>query len=204
MSTEVSGSDRTATSVAESSLGAGWRTLMGVGVVLGLLGLLAILFPFVTGVSLSILLGIVLVGGAVVHAVNVFRVSGWTGRLWQLILTIIYAVAGFSLIINPVIGLTTLTILLVAYLLVNGLAEIVMGASLRGEGGWGWLVASGVVSLALAWLLWIGWPANAAWAVGLLVGVSLLTSGIAMIGVAWRGRKAVESMAPAEAGASGS
>lgn len=203
MSTETTTGGGDVQRTAQNTLRDDWRTLMGVGAVIAILGVLAILFPYFTGISLSFLLGILLLLGAVAHAAQVFQARTWKGILWQGLLIIVYGFAGLSLLVNPIVGLTTLTILLIAYFLVDGVVEIIMGFQLRGEGGWGWVVASGVVSLLLAWLLWAGWPATAAWAVGLLFGVALLSSGISLMLVAWGGRQAVEEMATtrAEAGA---
>jgi len=91
------------------------------------------------------------------------------------------------------------TILLTAYFLVEGVVEIFMGFRLRPESNWGWVIASGVVSLLLAGLLWVNWPSSAAWAVGLLLGVALLSSGISMILVAWGGRRAARAGTPTSA-----
>lgn len=183
-----------------NTLGENWWPLMALGGVLVGLGLVAIALPFAVGVTLSFLLGTLLVLGGLVHGWQLFSARGWRGRTWQGLLAVVYVVAGLSLLVNPIVGLATLTLLLVAYFLIDGVLEVVMGLRLRGERGWGWLLASGVVSLALGWLIWVGWPASSAWAVGLLFGVSLLTSGLAMVGVAMGARRAAErAPTPAEA-----
>lgn len=201
MSTETGSGGADVRRTVDNTLGNDWRTLMGVGAVISILGVLAIAFPFLTGVTLSFLLGILLLVGAVAHGAQVFSARTWKGVIWQGLLIFVYGAAGLSLLVNPLVGLTTLTILLIAYLLVDGVVEIIMGMRLRGDGGWGWVVASGVISLVLAWLLWAGWPVTAAWAVGLLFGVALLSSGVSLLLVAWSGRRAVEETTAAGAGA---
>ena len=174
--------------------------MMGGGVLIASLGVLAILFPFVTGVSLSILLGAALVVGALVHLASAFSGRGWKGFVAQTLLAVLYAVAGILLIANPVVGLTTLTILLVAFLLVDGIFEIVMGFRIRSEKGWGGLVVSGVLALVIAGLVFASWPASAAWAVGLLFGANLFVTGLSMVYVAMGGRDAErEGVRPPEA-----
>ncbi|WP_313690850.1 HdeD family acid-resistance protein [Halorarum halobium] len=168
-----------------------WRYLLGGGIVLAALGVLAIFTPFVTGVTLSLLLGAILIVGGLVHLVNAFSARGWSGSLWQVVLGIVYGLAGVSLLVNPVLGLATLTLLLVAYFAVDGVVEIVMGLRMRPESRWAWVAGSGVISLLLAVLLWVGFPSTALWAVGLLVGVGLLSSGFSLISVALVGRKAI-------------
>lgn len=178
-----------------------WRELMIAGAMLAIIGVLAIIFPFVTSVSLSILLGALLVGGALVHVAHAFSASGWSGAVWQVLLAIVYALAGVALLANPVVGLTTLTILLIAYFVVAGIVELFMAFQVRGESRWGWLLVSGVISLVLAGLLWASWPSSAAWAIGLLFGVNLLASGISMIAMAMSRREEASTVAAtAEAG----
>ncbi|SHL47134.1 MULTISPECIES: HdeD family acid-resistance protein [Haladaptatus] len=176
MSTEVQSGAEMVSETTEQS----WRASMGAGAIIAVIGVLAILAPFAAGVSLSILLGALLVVGALVHIARAFS-GGWKRFFVQGLLAVIYAIAGISLLANPVIGLTTLTILLVAFLVVDGVLEIVMGFQARGNRGWGALVVSGVLALVIAGLIWAGWPATAVWAVGLLFGVNLLVSGVSMM-----------------------
>lgn len=169
-----------------------WRLLMGVGVVLTLVGLLAIVTPFFTGITLSFLFGVYLIVGAVAHLVHAFSGRGWTGFVFQLILAILFAVGGLAFLFNPLVGLTALTILLIAFFLVEGFTELAMGFRLRPERGWLWVAVSGVASVLVAVLVWLSFPSSAAWAVGLLFGIGLFTSGLSMIATAMGGRAAVK------------
>ncbi|MCU4800108.1 DUF308 domain-containing protein [Halobacteria archaeon HArc-gm2] len=158
-----------------------WRSLEVGGVLMVLLGLLAVLFPFVAGVSISLVLGGLLVVGGVVHVAHAFRARGWTGFAGQVLLAVVYVFAGISLLANPVLGLTTLTLLLIAYFLVSGLVEVAVGLQLRGQPRWTLLLASGLLSLVLGGLLVVGFPSTAAWVVGLYVGVNLIATGVSMV-----------------------
>lgn len=178
-------------------LEASWRSLEMAGGVIALLGVLGILFSYVTGLSISLLLGGLLVVGALIHVAHAIRARGGKGFVWQAILAIVYAFAGVSLLANPTIGLATLTILLITYFLVSGIVETVMGIRLRGEPSRVWVVASGVLSIVLAVLLWAGFPGTANWAVGLLFGISMLSTGISMFMV---GRGAHRQYASGEMG----
>ena len=172
---------------------------VGGGILVALLGLLAVISPFVTGIAITFVLGAVLLVGAVGHLVAAFSGRGWTGFAFQVILAVLYAVAGISLLTEPIVGLVTLTLLLVAYLLVEGVVEVVQGFRVRPARGWGWLVGSGAISVVLAVLLFAGFPATAAWALGLLVGLGLITTGISMVMVGMSGgpaaREAIEQPA---------
>lgn len=159
------------------------QSAMIAGGIIGVLGLLAIVFPYFAGISLSILLGAALVVGALVHVGHAFSVSSWslTKAFWQVVLGLVYGLAGVLLIANPVIGLATLTFLVIAFLVLEGVVEVGWGLVSRGSEGWVWLLFSGIVSLGLAVLLLVGLPWTAVWAVGLYVGVNLLITGVTLI-----------------------
>ncbi|ELY44273.1 hypothetical protein C495_10239 [Natronorubrum sulfidifaciens JCM 14089] len=165
------------------------------GGVIALIGVFAIVFPFATGISITLGLGALLVLGGIVHGAHAFTVRGWTGALWQLALGVVSVVAGLLLLVNPVVALASLTLLLVAYLFVDGIAELWLSFRMANRPGRAAVAASGVLSLVLAGLLWAGFPASAAWAIGLLVGISLLATGISM-GVVAASNRSLEKESP--------
>ncbi|WP_328517185.1 HdeD family acid-resistance protein [Haladaptatus caseinilyticus] len=198
MSTKVESGAEMVSNASETS----WRASMGAGAIIAVIGVLAILSPFVAGVSLSILLGALLIVGALVHVAHAFS-GGWKRFVIQALLAVVYAIAGIALLSNPVLGLTTLTILVVAFLFVEGILEIVMGFQARGDKGWGALVVSGVLALVIAGIIWAGFPGTALWAVGLLFGVNLLVTGVSMMFMAQGTRTAARKEAPSETEARG-
>jgi len=171
----------------------GGRSATAAGVIIAILGLLAVVFPLITGISVSILLGAVLVVGALVHAANAFSAGTLGNVLGQAVLAVLYGFAGIAFIANPVVGLATLTLLAIAFFLADGLVEIAWGLRSRGQPGTTWLLASGGISLLLAGFLWLGFPSSAGWAIGVLLGVNLLVTGVSMILV---GRGTDEPIAP--------
>src|SRR5699024_11490993 len=96
---------------------------------------------------------------------------------------------------NPVVGLTTITLVLSVVFVVDGIFEIYMGVRLRDRRRWWWPVVSGILAVAVGVLLWVGWPSTAAWAVGLLFGINLLSSGLSTVLVALNGRDAARGTA---------
>lgn len=184
-------------STGEYSLERGWRTLAIAGGVIGLIGLFAIALPFVAGISIAFGLGALLVLGGVVHGAHAFTARGWKGSLWQASLAVVSVIASLAVLVNPVLALATLTLLLVAYLLVDGIAELAMAMRMADQPGHAAVAVSGVVSLVLAGLLWAGFPASAAWAIGLLVGISLFMTGVSMAIVAYTGRSIDDASQPA-------
>lgn len=184
----------TADSSLETTLGTSWGWLLAAGVIIAILGLIAIFAPFVTGISLTLLVGVLLIVGGIFNFIGAFRSQGWGGFVWQIVLGAIGVIAGVALFFDPVLGLVTLTLLVIAYLFVSGIVEIVMGIRLRGERNWAVSIVSGAIGILLAALLWIGFPSTAAWAVGVLFGVNLLVSGISMAILALGARSASKSM----------
>lgn len=168
----------------------GWRPLALAGGVIGLLGLLAIAFPLATGLSVTLGLGALLLVSAVVHGVHAFTVRDWSGSLWQVALAVVAALAGLLLLANPIVALASLTLVAIAYFLVDGATELWMAVRMADRPGRAAVAVSGLVSFVLAGLLWIGFPADATWAVGTLVGVGLLATGLSMAAVAIAGRNA--------------
>ncbi|WP_416841646.1 HdeD family acid-resistance protein [Haloferax sp. DFSO52] len=176
------------------SLQTNWRWLAIAGVIIGVIGLIAIFTPFVTGISISLLVGLFLIASGVLNFIGVFSARSWGGAIWQILLGGISIGAGVILFVNPVAGLATLTLLVIAYLLVSGVVEIAMGLSLRGEPNWFFAVVSGAIGVLLAVMLWAGFPSSAAWAIGLLFGVNLLVSGSSMVIFAYSARKVSKAM----------
>jgi len=164
---------------------------MAVGVVLTIVGLLAILTPFFTGITLSFLFGVFLIVGAIAHFVHAFSGRGWAGVGFQLLLALVFAGGGIAFLLDPLVGLTALTVLLIIFFFVEGGVEVALGFGLRPERGWGWITLSGIASILVAIFVWLSFPSSAAWAVGLLFGIGLFTSGLSTIATAMGGRAAV-------------
>jgi|AntDeeMetageno51_2_1112566.scaffolds.fasta_scaffold00297_4 uncharacterized membrane protein HdeD (DUF308 family) len=172
-----------------------WRPVIIGGIAIAVIGLAATIFPFLTGVSLSLLLGGLLVVGGAVHLVGAFSVRGWGAFIWQVVLAGVYGVAGVALLTNPILGLTTLTTLVIAFFVFEGVVEIGMGLRSRAHSGWGSLVASGLLSLVLAGLLIAGLPGSLLWAVGLLFGINVFVTGATMAYVGYTNRRRLTATA---------
>jgi uncharacterized membrane protein HdeD (DUF308 family) len=151
------------------------------GGVIATLGLFALIFPFVTGLSLSILLGVVLIVGALVHASHALARNTLSATLGQAVLAVLYGAAGVAFVVNPVVGLASLTLLAIGFFLADGVVEVAWALRNRKQPGAVWLLASGGVSFLLAVLLWVGFPVSAVWAVGVLLGVNLLATGLSIV-----------------------
>jgi uncharacterized membrane protein HdeD (DUF308 family) len=190
MATNVTerGGETAANSVSET-----WRPLMIAGGILAALGVLAVVFPFTTGIAIELLLGGLLVVGGLTHGWHAFGARRWTGFLGGVALAVLYVIAGLVLLANPLVGLATLTLLVGAFFLADGIVELYMGLRVRPETNWVGLAVSGVLSLVLAGLVLVGWPSTAAWAVGLLFGINLLVTGFGLIAIAVGGRRTAQT-----------
>jgi len=162
------------------------------GFVLMALGLLAILLPQITTVSIAILAGIVLLIAGIVMFVRAFRLK--QGKFfWVTLLSGLVAIgAGAFMLGNLGSGMYVLTFLLIVFLIFEGVLKIITGSLLRPLKNWGYPLFSGVVSLLLAFLIITGLPETAFWALGLLLGVYLLVAGFSTVAFAIGLEKPVE------------
>jgi uncharacterized membrane protein HdeD (DUF308 family) len=177
------------TTIGKNSVVESWRPLLFVGVVLTALGMLAIVFPFYTGIAVELLFGGLLLAGAIAQGFHAIGAQRWSGVFAELGLGALYLIAGLVLLSNPLLGLATLTLILGAFFLADGVVEIYMALTVRPESNWVGLLISGALSLALAGLILVGWPSTALWAVGLLFGVNLIATGVALAALAMGGRR---------------
>lgn len=121
--------------------------------------------------------------------VHAFSIKGWRGFLMELLIGALYVVAGGWLAFFPFTGIVTLTILLAALFLAEGVLEVVMALRVRPHEGWGWLLLSGLVAIAVGVLIAYELPSSATWAIGLLAGVNLVSTGVSFIVLALAGRR---------------
>jgi uncharacterized membrane protein HdeD (DUF308 family) len=154
---------------------------IGLSVLMIVAGLLAIAAPAIAGLAVTVMVGWLLILSGVLHLAYAWRSVGAAGVLWEVLLGILYGAVGVYLLMNPVIGLATLTFALAIYLLIEGILEFVLAFELRPIRGSGWMVLDGVVSIVLAILIWASWPTAAVWALGTLVGISMFFSGISRL-----------------------
>jgi len=177
----------------KTALAKSWKLLLTVGIISAVLGLIAIIVPPLASVTITLLVGILLLVGAVAYGAEAIS-RGTTGpRIWSFIVAIIYVIAGVWLIVNPVSGTITLTWVLAVFFLVIGLFRIIAGIGARGQvPNAGWTIVNGVLAVAIAVLVIADLPSSAAWAIGLLVGIQLLFDGIMMITAGMAAKKIAE------------
>jgi uncharacterized membrane protein HdeD (DUF308 family) len=157
---------------------------MWFGWVLMVLGIISICTPFVASETAVYLTGLFLLVAGVGLLIDSFQSEGVGERLLTLVLGAITSLSAIFLIAYPLLGLGILTLILVAYFVADGLWKIMAAFHNISAPGWFWLLASGALSLLLALLILLDWPVSGLYAVDVLVGVNLLSTGIALVAFA--------------------
>lgn len=176
-----------------------WGWFLALGILLVVVGMAAIVFPLVSTIAAKIALGWILLIAGIGEVVHSFYVKRWAGFLWNLLIGLLYVAVGIWLAFFPLTGILSLTIVLAALFIADGIMEIAMGFRVRPHEGWGWLVFSGIIAIAAGLLIVFNLPSSAVWALGLVAGVRLLVSGWSFIFLAMSGRRIREETAPAAA-----
>jgi uncharacterized membrane protein HdeD (DUF308 family) len=142
----------------------------------------------VAGLAVALLVGWVLIFGAVAHFVTAFKGGGTKQVIGQVLIGLVYLIGGIYFLTHTIMGVATLTLLLGGIFLAEGVIEIVAYFKTRLEGASGWLLFNGIVTLLLAFLILFHWPSSTVWAIGTIVGINLLMTGISrlMFGLAAR------------------
>jgi uncharacterized membrane protein HdeD (DUF308 family) len=189
MSTNKADLDQLQSAVA-NSLHAHWQLFLTEGIILFILGVLAIVVPPIATIALEILIGWLLLVSGIVGLIATLRARSAPGFWWSLVSAVVGIVAGIVLLAWPLSGALSLTLVLTVFLVLEGVVSILYAFEHKRElsGRWGAMLFSGVVDLFLAGIIFAGLPGTAAWAIGLLVGINLLFGGSALIAMALHAR----------------
>jgi uncharacterized membrane protein HdeD (DUF308 family) len=183
-----------------TSLHEHWVVFLVEGIILVVLGLLAIVLPPIATLAVEILIGWLFLISGIVGLVTTFWMRQAPGFWWALLSAALGLVAGVVLLAWPLSGVLSLTLILIVFFTIEGVASIMYALEHKRElsGRWIWMLASGIVDLILAGIIFAGLPGTAAWAIGLLVGINMIFGGSALIAMALHAR-AIDprSLAPA-------
>lgn len=181
-----------------SSLHAHWKLYLIEGIVLVILGAAAILLPQIATLTVALFIGWLLLFSGIAGLFTTFSMRPMPGFWWSLISAVIAILAGLALLFWPITGVVSLTLILIAFFIIEGIASIMFAFEHRGElpGSWWMMLLSGIVDLVLAGLIFFGLPSSAAWAIGLLVGIDLIFGGCALCAMALQARKISTPVAP--------
>ena len=167
-----------------------WVLFLVEGIILLVLGAAAIIVPVIATLAFTLLIGWLFLISGVVGLITTFWMRNVPGFWWALISGVVGIAAGIVLLLWPISGTVSLTLLLIAFFLVEGIVTLMYAFEHRARlsGRWGWMLASGIVDLILAGIIFAGLPESATWVLGLLVGINLLFGGAAMVAMALAAR----------------
>jgi uncharacterized membrane protein HdeD (DUF308 family) len=177
--------------IAKESIG--WSIALSILMILA--GVLAIIVPPAAGVATTIVVGWLLLFSGAAHLVFGWYTRSTGGLVWEFLIALLYFLVGGYLLFHLAAGLAALTIALAIFLLLEGIVEFGLSFLLRPLPGSGWLLISGILTLILAVLIWRAWPSSKVWAIGLLVGVSMLFSGVTRLVLSIEARHVVSKFA---------
>ena len=161
------------------------------GIITIIMGIVAITAPLITGLSVAVLVGLLVLAGGIARMVWAFQAASLGQGLLMFVIGGLTLLCGVALATDPIFASGVLTIILAAYLAIDGVVEIAAGLQVRPFPGWGWLVIGGGFSLLLGVMIWQQYPLSGAWAVGILVGIKILFNGWTMIALGMAARGAV-------------
>jgi uncharacterized membrane protein HdeD (DUF308 family) len=168
-----------------------WGLFLAEGIILVILGLIAIVVPPIATLAFTIIIGWIFLVSGILGLITTFWARGAPGFWWSLISAIIAIAAGIVLLLWPISGSLSLTLLLIAFFVVEGIVSIMYAIEHRNQlsSRWVWMLISGIVDLILAGIIFAGLPGTALWALGLLVGINMVFGGAALIAMALAARQ---------------
>ena len=169
---------------------AGGKKMTTFGVIAIILGMLAMLTPGLTGISVIFLLGVFVLVGGIVRIIWAFEAGSFGKGVLMFAIGGLTLLCGIILISHPLFASGVLTIMLALYFILDGVSEIAAGVRLRPGSGWGWMLFGGLVSILLGIIIWRQFPLSGVWAIGILLGIKLFFVGLIMV----MGGSAVRSM----------
>ena len=176
-----------------SSLNKAAKTTAVIAVSLIVLGILSIVLPSYSGMTITVLIGIMFTLGGFLKLGFSFATTSWGSAILRFLFGLILIVGGLWLVFNPTMGLQAMTIILAIIFIIDGVFEIIFSFALKPVGGGATMLIVGIIGIILGILIWMKWPSSAEWAIGLLVGIKLIVDGIALYSLSVLGKKASET-----------
>jgi len=171
-----------------------WSVIWGVSLIV--LGMLAVGSPFLAAVAVNAAIAWLIILAGVVHTIIAFHAHRAGSFIWRLLVGLAYIFFGGYLIARPALGVVSLTLVLASLFLVEGVFDIVLFFRMRSMRGSSWVLIDGVVTLLLGLMIYMQWPSSSGWAIGTLVGVSLIISGVSRVMLSLAVRRAADVLSP--------
>lgn len=171
-------------------LGRNWGWMLAFGIFSIVLGTIGLGMTFGLTLASVLLFGILLIVGGIFQLVDAFKCQGWKSTVWHVLIALLYIAGGVLIIFDPILASATLTLTLAGVLIAVGVMRTIMAFQHRGQSGWGWLLFSSIVSIALGLMIIAQWPVSGMWVIGLFVAIEMIFNGWAYLFVALDARRA--------------
>ncbi len=155
-----------------------WAGFFVLGILLVVLGFAVMIFPVAGTFAVELLFGLVLLFAGLTQIVLAFRSQGWGGFIITLVIGILYTLVGLLFLFNPFGGAITLTLILGAFLIVDGILRIILAFKLKALSNWVWIFFEGIITALIGIFILVNWPSDSLWVIGFLFGISILFSGL--------------------------
>ena len=171
----------------------GWSIVLGILMIVA--GMCAIASPLFAGVLIVYIVAWTAIFNGGAQIVYGFRAHSGGRMVLELLLGLLYIVAGVFILMHPGGGLLALTLVIACFLLIYGIFALVLAFQLRPHAGWGWVLFDGIITILLGLMIWAHWPVNSEWVVGTLVGISFIVSGVSRLMLSLAVRRVTSKLA---------
>lgn len=161
-----------------------WAWMLSLGIVMVMLGVIGLGMTVLFNEIVVMYFGFLLLFGSGVQLMQAFRAEAWKGRVWHVLIALVYIVGGIIAVTEPVIAGMTLALLIAWTLIVIGVLRLFMALQMRGAAGWLWTLLGGVLSVVLGVMIINEWPQSGLWVIGLFVAIEILFAGWSQIMIA--------------------
>lgn len=166
-----------------------WWKFLVLGVLMVIGGMIVLVMPLASSIGVALVIGLVLIVVGVLQIWHAMQVKAWAGFLWQTLTGLIAIIGGIAIYYNPVAGTEALTLILSIVFMAQGVAQAMFAFRLKPHDGWGWILASGIISVAAGILILFDFPGSSAWALGLVAGISIMFNGWSYIAISLAAHK---------------
>lgn len=157
-----------------------WGWFVGLGVLLLLLGTIALGSSVIFTLASMVFIGWLMIVGGVLQTAHAFTCKEWGGFFVDLLTGLLYSVAGLLIIVNPAATAMGLTLLIAVLLIFGGVFRIAAAIAVRFH-NWNWLLLHGLVNVLLGTFILQDWPVSGLWVIGLFIGIDMIFNGWALI-----------------------
>jgi uncharacterized membrane protein HdeD (DUF308 family) len=161
-----------------------WGWMLALGIVMVILGVIGLGMSTMLTIVSVLYFGVLMLFGSGAQFVQAARSEAWKGRLWHILIAIVYLVAGLIMLLKPALASVTLTLMIAWSLVAIGILRIIIAIQMRGISGWVWTLLGGVVTIALGIMIMNQWPVSGLWVIGMFVAIEMLFAGWSQIAIA--------------------